>query len=344
MDKRLKALKDECKEKCDAVLIFSAADNTNSNLTYLTGIPKEVTGFLFWNFRGKPSLVVSDYYNALDSKPRIKPTRRKSKEHVYELIASSNAKVIGIEERYLSYAFVKKLRRKAKVRFVPIDGILSSIRAVKDKNEIKAMKKASKITKEAFYIVEDMIRPGITEKEIEIALVGYYLDQGDIAFRPIVASGRNSMYIHSRPTRKKIKPRETVIIDMGASYNGYCSDFTRTFLVEPKVKQLDMVSKLIDVWVELKEEVSIGMTGEEIYNLAREKLGPLSKHWPYALGHGVGLDVHETPSLGPKGGELLEGMVFTIEPGLHIPGIGGARFEDTGVLTKKGFVPLAKGF
>ncbi|MCE4607956.1 MAG: Xaa-Pro peptidase family protein [Caldisphaeraceae archaeon] len=343
MHNRLRRLKEKLSDKCDAVLIFYAADNQNSSLAYFTGVPQEVSGYLFWKFGSKPRLVVSDYSNAVDSRPWVKPERRKNKEQIYEILAESGADVIGIEERYLNYTFVRKLKKSRK-RFVGIDKEIREIRSIKEKSELKIMRKAANITKEAFYLVDEIIRPGIREKDMERAVMDLYLERGDISFRPIIASGRNSMYIHSKPTNKKIKKRETVIVDMGARYKGYCSDFTRTFLIEPKVKQLDMVSRLVEVWLDLKDEVHVGMTGDEMYNLARKKLGRLAKYWPYSLGHGVGLDVHEAPSLGPKGEKLDEGMVFTIEPGLHIPGIGGARFEDTGVLTKKGFVTLTNGF
>ncbi len=328
--KRLKYLS----EKCDGLLLHGA------NVEYFTGVAREAGAYLYWDFSSRPRLYAWDVAQAEDTR------RTKIKVHpLEELDRELPGKIrLGVNENSLSTPMYKKLKKSRKL--VDVSRDVGRIRAVKSKEELKIMKKAAEITGRAFELVAEILEPGVSEKEIAANITSFFLLEGDgQAFEPIVASGRNSVYIHVNPTNKKIRKGETVIVDIGARVKGYASDFTRTFLVDPTRRQLELVEKVLEVWDLVKEVVYPGMKAKELYSLAKEAFGSLAKYWPYGLGHGVGLEVHEFPGINQKSDAVLEeGMVFTLEPGVHLPRVGGVRFEDTGILTKKGFVPLATGF
>ena len=161
-----------------------------------------------------------------------------------------------------------------------------------------------------------------------------------ISFDTIVASGINGAKPHHSPTDKKISNGEAITIDMGAKYNGYCSDLTRTiFIGEPddkfkKIYNIVLRSQLISI-----ETAKEGMTGEEIDKISRDIISDegYGENFGHSLGHGVGLEVHENPGVGPNSkNEILPGMVYTIEPGIYIEGWGGIRIEDMVLMTDNG--------
>ena len=172
------------------------------------------------------------------------------------------------------------------------------------------------------------------------SLVGYYAKKGvHLAFDPIVQNAGNTLYTHSYPTTQKASG--TVIVDTGCRVNGYCSDLTRTFAFKANKKQLQVIELVKKANKFAMQNVEVGMPCGELYARVKKFLGPKARYWRYGLGHGVGLDIHEAPDIGAGSNDVFEpGMVFTIEPGLAIPGVGGARHEVTGVLTRKGFKVL----
>ncbi len=317
---RLKPLK----EKCDAV-ILSGVD-----VEYFLGVPRETMPYLVWDFSGKPRVYAWDVNQARAYYSRVSSLEKMGLD--FDTICARKP----LDSR------IKKLARGKRV--VDISKDIDLMRAVKTKEELRIMRKAARLAEKGFELVQEILEPGVTEKEIAANICSLFTLEGDgCSFEPIVASGKNSVYIHVLPTSRKIRKGDMVIVDIGARVKGYQSDFTRTFLVEPKKRQLEIVERVLDAWELVKESVSPGMKFSELDRLARGSLGKFAKFWPYSLGHGVGLEVHEFPRISQKSkGEFVEGMVFTLEPGLHVPGVGGARFEDTGVLTRSGFKPLAE--
>ena len=186
------------------------------------------------------------------------------------------------------------------------------------------------------------IKEGMTEEEIawEMEKEMRILGAESISFDTIVASGKNGSKPHHSPTDKKISNGEAITIDMGAKYNGYCSDLTRTiFIGEPddkfkKIYNIVLRSQLISI-----ETAKEGMTGEEIDKISRDIISDegYGENFGHSLGHGVGLEVHENPGVGPNSkNEILPGMVYTIEPGIYIEGWGGIRIEDMVLMTDNG--------
>ena len=219
---------------------------------------------------------------------------------------------------------------------------ISKERIIKSEHEVKKIEEAISISDRAFNTVSKKIKEGMTEEEIawEMEKEMRILGAESISFDTIVASGINGAKPHHSPTDKKISNGEAITIDMGAKYNGYCSDLTRTiFIGEPddkfkKIYNIVLRSQLISI-----ETAKEGMTGEEIDNISRDIISDegYGENFGHSLGHGVGLEVHENPGVGPNSkNEILPGMVYTIEPGIYIEGWGGIRIEDMVLMTDNG--------
>jgi Xaa-Pro aminopeptidase len=224
---------------------------------------------------------------------------------------------------------------KLDLELIPCQGMVESLRCIKDTVELNTITKAVQLTDAAFTQTLATIRPGITEKEIAWEIESFLRQNGaeSTAFDIIVATGPNTALPHARPGERRLQPGEPILIDMGARIDGYCSDFTRTICIGKADKTL---TEIYDIVLEAQqaaiEGVKSGMNGAEADKLARniiENAGH-GDNFGHGLGHGIGLAIHETPSLSRLSSDILkDGMVFTIEPGIYIQGYGGVRIEDT---------------
>ena len=223
---------------------------------------------------------------------------------------------------------------------VATTGIVEKLRAVKDERELALLTKAVEIADQALDQVAPTIEPGVTEAEVAWELEKAMRERGaeTIAFDIIVGAGPNGALPHHRAGEKTINRGEPVVIDMGASYQGYCSDLTRTIFVgEPDDTFRRVYDTVLRAQLAAEESVAAGMTGKEADSIARDIIADAGhgEDFGHSLGHGVGLAVHESPTLSPMSEETLEdGMVFTIEPGIYISGWGGVRIEDMAVMEK----------
>ena len=250
---------------------------------------------------------------------------------------------LAVEEEYLpvkAYKHIKDLGRDLKI--VAAGGIIERIREIKDEKEIEHVALAAEIADNAFKDVLPLIRPGVSEFDIGCELEYALRKKGSerIPFTIIVASGYRSALPHGVATRKIIQENDLVTIDFGAVYAGYCSDMTRTFVVgKPDKKQTQILELVFQAQEMAFENIKIGVDVTTIDSLVRRFFSKhgFGENFGHGLGHGVGLEVHEKPSLSPKGqGKLRQGMVFTIEPGLYFKGWGGVRIEDLVVLRNGG--------
>ncbi|MEM0372647.1 MAG: M24 family peptidase [archaeon] len=216
---------------------------------------------------------------------------------------------------------------------------ISAIRSVKKKEEVIKIKEACGLADEAMKAARDSIRVGVTEKRVRLEAMEAVLERcEDQAFPMIVASGANSMLTHAYPSDKKIREKETVIVDLGFTVEGYCSDLTRTFAVSPTEKQIKLYETVLRAYEESVACLKKGRKYSDIYEAAGKVFDETKtrQHWKYSLGHGVGLDVHEAPAINAKTKcRVADGNVFTIEPGLHVRDVGGCRIEDTILFYKK---------
>lgn len=226
---------------------------------------------------------------------------------------------------------------------------------IKNQPEIACIRKACQITVEVFdRILHEDLHPGITEKKIARKIVQYSQELGadqDLAFPSIVGSGPNSSFVHSTPGKRRLKRGDVVQFDFGVKYKGYCSDFSRVVFMGSKKDCPKKIKKYLR-WVRKNQKKSIkrirkGMPFKIVAENARDyfKIRKIDHHYLHSLGHGVGLNIHEQPSIS-LGTSVTQtprpGMVITVEPGLYFPGKFGFRVEDTVLVTEKGCEILTK--
>ncbi len=253
---------------------------------------------------------------------------------------------VGFEENYVTYAGYKELIRKYKINhLVETENIIEKQRMIKDQEEISNVQKACEITDNCFSYLLSYIKPGMTEKQIAKEIEEYYNQRTDgLSFEPIVASGENSSMPHAVPTDRKIKEQDIITIDMGCKINGYCSDMTRTFFVGNITEEMKKVYNLVlKNQLQTQEEMKDGMSTRLLTKMVENDFKLHGYDLIHALGHGVGMEIHEPPYISSKSDtQLKENMIVTNEPGIYIPGKFGIRIEDTVQITKFGCISLTK--
>lgn len=248
---------------------------------------------------------------------------------------------VGFEENYITYAKYKEYMHKYKINnFVETENIIENQRMIKDEKEIQNIQKACEITDNCFKYLQLFIKKGMTEKEIAYEIERYFRTNGadGLAFDTIVASGENSSMPHAVPTDRKIQSGDIITIDFGCKYNGYCSDMTRTIFVDFVQDYIKPVYDLVlkNQLLTLKE-IHEGANGRMLTKMVENDFSLNHFYLEHALGHSLGLEIHENPILSSRVDCILkENMVLTNEPGIYIPGRFGVRIEDTVLITKSG--------
>lgn len=223
----------------------------------------------------------------------------------------------------------------SKVKLIHRSEILAELRLIKSVEELKLVEKAVKLTHEVFENVKVALKQDTwTEKQLArfIRHEGIGAGAEDVSFDPIVAAGENSAIPHHKPGDRQLKVGEPIVLDFGFKIDGYCSDFTRTVFLRKVSKEFENYYKhVLNAYEAAYSKLKLGMKGKEVDALAREELRKekLDKFFVHSLGHGTGLEVHESPGVGPYSeGPILDGMVFSIEPGIYLKKKGGIRIED----------------
>ncbi len=254
---------------------------------------------------------------------------------------------LGFEEDFITYKQYRELREGIpKIKIFPEAGLVEKIRMIKDQEEIATIARAAKVADEAFNYILGKIRPGLTEIEIALELEFFMRSQGasSTSFSTIVASGARSALPHGVASEKLIEKGDFVTLDFGCIYQGYCSDMTRTVVIgEPDRKQREVYQVVLEAQILALENIKAGMSCQEIDALSRTYIAEkgYGQYFGHGLGHGVGLAVHEHPSLSPRDNtELVPNMVVTVEPGIYLPGWGGVRIEDLVVVEEAGLKNL----
>jgi Xaa-Pro aminopeptidase len=341
---RIQKLRDKLDEKeLDGILISQA-----ENRRYLSGFDGSA-GYLIITL--KSSVLATDFRYTEQAKAQapdyeIFQISGRVAEWFPSLLADLNLSKLGFEVEDVTFNMHRELSRivrkaKAGTRLMPVDGLVESLRAVKEPEEIGLITKAVEIADRAFEDVEGRIKAGMTEKEIAWELEKSVREQGSqaVPFDIIVASGPNAALPHHKPSERKIKAQEPIVIDMGAKVGGYCSDLSRTVYLDIPPYKEDICNRVYDtvLGAQLAAIAMImeGMSGEEADHLPRLMIqdAGFGDAFGHALGHGVGLAAHEMPRLGPNSKDILaEGMVFSVEPGIYLSGWGGVRIEDLVVM------------
>ena len=355
-------------KKLDAVLITDPYD-----ISYISGFAnfssEEREGFLFVTKTGSYIITDGRYDEAVEKQTDgftvlTRSHDNKLEDILTELIEKHKIKHIGFDEDDLSAAEYVKYK-KLFGKFIPFS--IKELRITKTSDEIQKIQKACSLGDEAFKYILGKLKSGVTEKEIAFEMEIFIRKKGaDLSFPSIVAFGANSSVPHHLTGNTKLKKGDFVLLDFGVKYENYCSDMTRTIVFgKPSDKQKKTHATVLEAQQKAVKYVENFYSSSErsesrskssrfrsnnklklssLDRVAREYI--ISQGYPtipHSLGHGIGLEVHETPSLSPGSKETLdEGMVFSIEPGIYIPGFGGVRIEDLFAIQKGKLVKLTK--
>ena len=266
------------------------------------------------------------------------------------LLSDLGLKELGVEADQIPFSAHQQLctaisNSQHQLQLIPTTGLVESLRATKEPEELESILEAVKLADTTLDYARSIIHPGVVERELAWELEKFLREHGSeaIPFDIIVSSGPNSALPHAKPSERAILKREPVVIDIGARVNGYCSDLSRTLCLG---EEDDTFCRVYDIVLGAQltalTTIAAGITGDEADRLARVVVDKSSygEAFGHGLGHGVGLQAHESPRLGPNSSDVLvDGMVFTVEPGIYIPGWGGIRIEDT-VTMKSGSIKI----
>lgn len=267
-------------------------------------------------------------------------------EQLGEIISKDGVKRIYIEDEKLTVSELSAYKMKfSDIVFDEsnrLSDFMGQMRIIKTDEEIACITKAQRIAEAAFTKLLSNMRVGQTEKQIAAALEFFMLEMGSdgVSFETIAASGVNSACPHAVPTDKPVRDGDFLTLDFGATYKGYHSDMTRTVVFGKPTDEMKNIYNA--VWGANSDgikAVKAGISGKLVDSVARSTLDAwgYEEYFTHGLGHGVGLEIHENPSLNSRSGTTLrEGMIVTIEPGIYIPGKYGVRIEDMCVVTSDG--------
>jgi len=258
-------------------------------------------------------------------------------------------KELFFEANHLTYSALKRWKKISQpTKLIPQYDEIEKLRAIKKEHEIATITQSQRINEQIFYSITKLIKPGIKESELawKIHEIAHLLKTDGVSFEPIIAFGKNSSIPHHQSDNTKFKKGDVVLIDMGIKYKEYCSDMTRTiFTKAPTQFESKIYQTVLSAQKKVEEKIKAGITGHKAWSISAKifkKEGCLEQ-FTHGLGHGVGLQIHESPSLAEHSKDKLKsGMIITIEPGIYIEGKFGVRIEDMGIITKTGFRNLTR--
>ncbi|HZZ44128.1 MAG TPA: aminopeptidase P family protein [Tepidisphaeraceae bacterium] len=346
---RQKAVREAMKAlNLDALLLTHPPD-----LAYLTnftgddsiGLITEKDFFLVTDFRYKEQ--------AAQEAGWLKTNMRENKmsDALAQTLAEAKTKRIGFEANFATVGQMDALAESIKAskdlvkkpELVPLENVMTNIRKVKDDHEVDLIRKSVAIAEEAFEAIRDEIKVGQTENYLA-GLLGFELRSrgaSGSSFPIIMAAGANSSLPHYRPGETLVQRDQPLLIDWGAMYKGYCSDLTRTLMIGRVPAKIKEIYKVVyDSQLAAIKFMRPGVTTQQADRVARDVIdrAGYKEFFGHGLGHGIGREIHELPSMRKNGGEeeLRPGMIVTVEPGIYIPGVGGVRIEDDILITHSG--------
>jgi Xaa-Pro aminopeptidase len=325
---RLKAVQTVLrKQKLPCLLV-----TTPSNVRYLTGLAAS-EALVFIRQRDATLFVDARY---IEAARRLKTSMLKVADRKGIENALLATRTCGYEEHDVTAGRLRRWKAAFKnTKFVHISGLVEGLRRKKDDEEIKRIKRALRITNDVLKQVPTMLRVGMTEADLSTSLLLACLERGadGMAFETIVAFGPSSSEPHHHSGARKLRARDIVQIDMGARYDGYCSDRSDVyFMGEPNAEERAVHDAVFEAKRAAEKLVRAGALCADLDREARRvlKMRKLEKYFTHSLGHGLGLDIHEGVSVSSRSTDsLLPGEVITIEPGVYLPGKFGIRLENT---------------
>ncbi len=258
-----------------------------------------------------------------------------------EFATTAHPKVMGYETQYLMVATLRdwtRAARKAGFKLKPTPGLVEELRAVKEPDELAAIRRAVELTDKAFAHFCAVVKPSMTEKEGAWIIEKYMREHGadKVAFDLIVASGPNSALPHASPSDRRFQRGEPILVDIGCRINAYHSDLTRTLCLGQPDEQFTKVYKaVLKAQQAAERKIKAGVKGKRADAFARNVIAKagFGDQFGHGLGHGVGLAVHEGPRASKLSKDTYQpNMTLTIEPGIYLPGWGGVRIEDLVVI------------
>lgn len=348
--KRLESLQKILQEKkIDAYVVEHPID-----LLYLTGLSLSL-GQL-WIFPDEAVLFVdSRYIEAAKQGPIA--AELIGEESLGKWIEKKDIRKVGFDANSLSYARVQEIKKRVRkrgfsVRWIACNRFVSMVRRKKQVAEIVSIKKSAALLWRGFQFLSSQLKVGITEKDLARKLEIFCLEEGGegMAFEPIIAFGKNSALPHHRATDQPLREKDVVLIDIGMVVDRYHSDMTRVLFFQGEDPLLrswyEIIQRAHDAAFEIcKEGTCVGDLDARARLVLKEE--GVEQYFTHSLGHGIGLETHESPRIRETGEEsgmlLVPGMIFTIEPGLYLPGRGGVRYENMILITEEGaenLVPL----
>jgi Xaa-Pro dipeptidase len=348
--KRIDALKQKAfKEgKFDGFLIFNS-----TNLTYLTGFSGASALLIPKNGENIVYVYGVNYAHAKAELSEVIVELVKRHENMMAKIAKQ-AKAFKIEKLAVDALNIESWRALAKSlggekRLAADNSFLRELRQVKDEKEVELMRKAAQLTSEGMRVAYETVTPGIREYEVAAEIEYAMRKQGSsgTAFETIVASGSCSAFPHGGCSDKKIREGDLVVVDVGATYKLYRSDMTRTLVAgKPSEKQKKLYQIVKTAQEKAFKAVKPNVKAADIDGVARKTIADAGygEYFVHSLGHGVGLEVHEPPTLSPDSKDVLAASnVVTVEPGIYLVGYGGIRIEDTVLVQRNAAEKLTNG-
>jgi Xaa-Pro aminopeptidase len=332
---------------CEALLVSNLV-----NVRYLTGFSGSAGMLLL---RPHDAVLVTDGRYALQAPAELARSGVVAQVHALPAAEqlsllpelTAGLAMVGLEADHITWALQRRYARtwgRGK-RLVPTTGVVEELRRRKDAGEVARIAAAAGIADQAFTAVAAMLEAGPTEAEVAAALDAGMRRLGAeaAAFETIVASGPNGAEPHHRPGGRRVALGDLVVVDFGARVEGYCSDMTRTVRAGAPGDVGEELRRVAQVVLASQDAglsaVRDGAAGSEVDRACREvvEAAGWGEYFVHGTGHGVGLDIHEAPSLARSSADILgSGQVVTVEPGVYVPGLGGARTEDTVVVTEAG--------
>ncbi len=340
---------DNLRESFESAGIDAVLVSNPYNLRYLTSF----TGTYGWAVIGKEKCVfITDFRYDEQARRQCKGydivvLEKGIFETIFNVLQELGISNLGFEDNHITYRQYENYSSAFKnVNLFPVKNSIQELRTIKDEEEISKIQRAAQIADSAFSHILEIIKPGVSELDIALELEFYMRKNGasSLSFDTIVASGQRSSMPHGVATNKLIRYGDTVTIDFGCVFEGYCSDMTRTIFVGKVDEKLKEIYEIVlQAQLAALDILKPGIISRDVDRIARGIISEkgFGDNFGHSLGHSVGLEIHEKPRLSSKDETVLkQGMVLTVEPGIYVEGLGGVRIEDLVVITQEGFQNL----
>jgi Xaa-Pro aminopeptidase len=329
----------------DAAGIDAFLVTKDVNITYLTEFQASESWLLVTPAK---SFYITDFRFILEAQKGLKNIAIKQYDRtmfktVLELMADLKLKRLGFDDRHISLAAFKQIKKECpqNIELIELSDVVEKLREIKEKREVDAIRGCLKLHHKAIKYLRGVIKPGLTEEDVLAKLEAFVKKHGaGFSFPSIIASGPNSCFPHAHVSRRKIRNNEIVLLDTGIDIGGYKSDLTRITIlgkIAPRIREVAEIVKDAQrrAITKIKAGEPVALADQEARN--HFKTYDLEQYFGHSLGHGVGLEIHESPRLSTKSPAVFKtGMVVTVEPAVYIPNKFGIRIEDMVLVTDKG--------